>query len=60
MQALHQREQIAAPDRIESLLAVVDNQKAREGLLQLRYKALLDTKQELKRAVATTIKPATV
>ncbi len=46
-QALHEREQLAAPERIEQMLELVQKQKERERSLQDRYKGLLREKEDM-------------
>jgi hypothetical protein len=46
-QALHEREQRAAPERLEQLMDLVAAQKEKEKALQDRYKGLMREKTEL-------------
>ena len=46
-QALHEREQSAAPERIEKMIELVQQQQERETMLQQRYKSLTEQRTEL-------------
>lgn len=50
-QALHEREKLAAPERIEQMLQLVGAQREKERVLQDRYAALLADKAELSSAM---------
>jgi len=51
-QALHEREKIAAPDRIEHMLSLVGAQQDREKALQERYGSLMADHMELSNALS--------
>jgi len=50
-QALHEREKLAAPERIEQMLQLVGVQREREKMLQERYGSLLADRMELSEAL---------
>ena len=47
MQELHDREKLAAPERIEQMLHLVDVQRDKEKVLQGRFAGLLADRMEL-------------
>lgn len=51
-QALHEREQRAAPERLEALGELLGSAQQRERELQERYKALTRRREELTAALA--------